>query len=311
MRKLNLRLFDEGAQGVTQGAAAPEAEGQKSAASAETGEAPVLRTRRGTPIYAPKQTPESPKEVRAAGKEDSPQGEETFDSLIKGKFRNEYNANVQKIVQSRLKNSKSAEETIGKLAPLLAEVGKRYGVDTSDLTKVDFDKLAENVVTDRKYLEEEAQNKGVDVNQLRNVKELEYQNKLTARKLSKSIQEQQNRIRFNRIANEGTAVKAVYPSFSLTDEIQNPAFLRLVNNNVPVRTAYEVVHKDQIMAGAMQYTAQKVQQKVANSIRAQAARPVENGVTSQAASVTEADIRTKQYREQIKQRVRRGERVVL
>lgn len=51
----------------------------------------------------------------------------------------------------------------------------------------------------------------------------------------------------------------------------------LLRSGVDARTAYEVVHKDEIIGGAMQYTAQRVQEKVVNDIRARGMRPPENG----------------------------------
>ena len=93
--------------------------------------------------------------------------------------------------------------------------------------------------------------------------------------------------------------------------MQNPQFVQLLRSNVDVRTAYEVVHKDDIIHGAMQFTAQKTAQKLADSIIANGARPAENGNSSQGATVVKSDVSqlSKADREEIIRRVRRGEKI--
>ena len=99
--------------------------------------------------------------------------------------------------------------------------------------------------------------------------------------------------------------KQVYPSFDLRAEMQNPQFVDLLKSNVDVRTAYEVLHKDEIIPAAMQFTAQKVEQKLTNKIIANGARPTENGIHSQSAAQVKSDVSqlTKEDRREIAKRV--------
>jgi hypothetical protein len=110
---------------------------------------------------------------------------------------------------------------------------------------------------------------------------------------------------------ESDATKAVYPSFDLQTEMQNPRFTELLRNNVDVRTAYEVLHKDEIIPAAMQFTAKAVEQKLTNKIIANGARPVENGNSSQGATVVKSDVSqlSKADRAEIIRRVQRGEKI--
>jgi hypothetical protein len=103
----------------------------------------------------------------------------------------------------------------------------------------------------------------------------------------------------------------VYPSFDLRAEMQNPQFVDLLRNNVPVRTAYEVIHKDDIIAGAMQFAAKTAEQKVTNKVIANGARPAENGNSSQGATVVKSDVSqlSKADRQEIIRRVQRGEKI--
>ena len=110
---------------------------------------------------------------------------------------------------------------------------------------------------------------------------------------------------------QADALKSVYPTFSLEAELQNPRFTDLLRSNVDVRTAYEVLHKDEIIPAAMQFTAKTVEQKLTNKIIANGARPTENGISAQSASVVKSDVSqlSKADRQEIIRRVSRGEKI--
>lgn len=112
-------------------------------------------------------------------------------------------------------------------------------------------------------------------------------------------------------------VKQAYGSFDLRNEINDPEtgerFLGLLRSGVDVKTAYEVIHKDDIIGGAMQYTAQQVEKRTVDAIRARGMRPQENGGSSAAAVIRKTDPKsfTRKDREEISRRVLRGERIEL
>jgi hypothetical protein len=78
-----------------------------------------------------------------------------------------------------------------------------------------------------------------------------------------------------------------------------------------VRTAYELTHKDEIIAGAMQFTAKTVEKKIADKIAANGARPTENGLNSQSASLTKSDVSQLSKADilDIQRKVARGEKI--
>ena len=92
---------------------------------------------------------------------------------------------------------------------------------------------------------------------------------------------------------------------------KNPEFLKLLQSGVDVGSAYLVIHKDEIIPAAMQYTAKTVEQKLTNKIIAGGARPTENGNSSQSASVVKSDVSqlSKADRAEIIRRVQRGEKI--
>ena len=110
---------------------------------------------------------------------------------------------------------------------------------------------------------------------------------------------------------QADATKQVYPSFNLETEMQNDAFVDLLRANIDVRTAYEVTHKDEIIAGAMQFTAKTVESKIAKKVAANGARPAENGMSSQGAALTKSDVSQLSNQDiyDVYRRVARGEKV--
>lgn len=107
------------------------------------------------------------------------------------------------------------------------------------------------------------------------------------------IREREDRLR-NRISGwlkESGEVRELYPDFDFRNELRSSAlFARLVLSGAPVKSAYEIVHKDEIISGAMAYTADKVREQVVKNIEAKGRRPLENGISSESAVMTAIDV---------------------
>lgn len=229
-----------------------------------------------------------------------------FERLIKGEYKDLYDARVQDTIRRRLKGN---EETVNKykaLAPTLDMLAHKYGVKADDI-----DALNKAIEEDDTYYEEEAMSKGITVEQLKEIRKLERENTV----LKKQMQEQESRENANKLYAEwmrqSEEIKGVYPSFDLRAEMSNPQFVDLLRNHIDMRTAYEVLHKDEIIPAAMQFTAKKVEQKMVNKIMANGARPTENGMNAQSASLVKSDVSqlSKADRDEIVRRVQRGERI--
>jgi hypothetical protein len=76
--------------------------------------------------------------------------------------------------------------------------------------------------------------------------------------------------------------------FDLRTELANPAFENLIKNNVNIQTAYEVIHKDEIITGAMAATAKQVEQK-AESLQRSAHKTVSNPLGGQRVFMTDTE----------------------
>lgn len=303
IRRLDLQLFADGAGAGggdtggavgTTGVTAPAAEVHKTGAK----QSPLAHV-----VYG-KQAEEAPAaEVQKPTTEDRTA---KFEEMIKGEYKDLYDQRVQDTIQKRLKSSKETVDKYEALVPTLEIIAKKYGVDATDAKA-----LAKAVEEDASYFEEEALELGISVEQLKEKKRMERENA----DLKKQLEEQSRRDSANRVyaqwMEQAEKAKAIYPHFNFQTEMQNPQFVQLLRSNVDVRTAYEVCHKDDIIHGAMQFTAQQVSQKMADKIIANGARPAENGNSSQGATVVKSDVSqlSKADREEIIRRVQRGEKI--
>lgn len=233
--------------------------------------------------------------------------EAEFEKLIKGEYKDLYDARMQDTIQKRLKGQKETVDKYEALAPTLDTLAKKYGVDASDI-----DALNKAIEEDDAYYEEEALEKGVTVEQLKQIRKMERENAEL-----KKLRDEQNakEAAEKKVAGwmeESKQVKAIYPQFDLRSEMQNSKFIDLLRvPGVDVRTAYELTHKDEIIAGAMQFTAKTVEKKIADKIAANGARPIENGLNSQSASLTKSDVSQLSKADilDIQRRVARGEKI--
>ena len=226
----------------------------------------------------------------------------------------EYQKEMQRVVQSRLRSAKGAEDAMGKLAPALDLIARKYGQDPA---KPDYEALAQAIRDDDSYFEDDALENGTAMGE---TKEKVLNDLDTARQQrveAQTIEEQRFQQHIAQLEQQGERMKSVFPNFNLMQELQNPAFARMTAPNVgiSVEDAYYAVHRKEIMSAGMQVTAQKTASMISNSIQAGSRRPAEAGVTGQAPSVTTFDYKnaSKEQRAALKQRIRsaaaRGEKV--
>lgn len=122
---------------------------------------------------------------------------------------------------------------------------------------------------------------------------------------------QQRRAReaFAALERSAPEVQAVYRGFDWQREVENGEFARLIAAGVAPRTAYEVVHREEILRAAMAYAARQTARHTAHRAAANARRAAENGRHS--AAVTAADPRrlTSPELADIRRRVMDGEKI--
>ncbi len=226
----------------------------------------------------------------------------------------EYNKQMQSVVQSRLRSAKGAEEALGKVTPALELLARKYNLDPAN---IDYEALAKKISDDDGYYEDKALSMGVSVETAKKIDQQERDTQRQQREEARNLQDQKLRQHFDKLQQQGEAMKKVFPNFDLRTELQNTAFARMTSPNVgiSVEDAYYAVHRNEIQTAAMQATAQKTAQKISNSIQAGSRRPDEAGASGQAPSVTTFDYSkaTREQREAFKKRIyeaaSRGEKV--
>lgn len=242
------------------------------------------------------------------------QTEPTWDDLIKGKFKDDYNRSVKDAVSKRFKNQRDLQAQIDMIDPMVKALAQRYGVAANADGSIPIDRLSEVFMADDQMYEKEAFERGMSVEDLKQIKKLEAEN-LQLRHASEQTQKQKE---WDEVLRQGDETKQFYPNFDLDTEMQNPQFGRLLatmqRSGFPnaVRTAYEAVHRDEIMGGAMKYAVSQTEAKISNSIQSGMRRPQENGTSHQSSAsvgaidpskLTKADI------DDLKRRAERGEKI--
>ena len=230
-----------------------------------------------------------------------------FEKLIKGEYKDLYDAKMQDTIQRRLKGTKETVDKYNSLTPMFEKLSAKYGVDATDV-----DALMKAIDEDDSYYEQEALDRGISVDELKRVKNIERENA----ELNRQLKQQRDKENADRTVAEwirqSEQVKSLYPSFNLEAELQNPKFVQLINApGVDVRSAFEIIHKDEIIGGAMQFAVKNAEKKLTAKVIANGARPSENGISSQGASVTKSDVSklTSADIDEVKRKLARGEKI--
>lgn len=189
--------------------------------------------------------------------------DEEFADLINGRFKEQFTRKTQAIIDKRFKQTKGLEEYKQRVSPVVESLMKKYGVeDGNEGNLLDFIKEKEKTPVNTPPENEVVSERGKNLRS----------------KISSWVKQSED-------------VKNTYPDFDLRKELRdNKLFSQLLLGGVPLKAAYETVHKDEILSGAMAYTADKVREQVVKGIEAKGRRPIENGVSSESAVVTSVDV---------------------
>ena len=117
--------------------------------------------------------------------------------------------------------------------------------------------------------------------------------------LAAQAQETERYLAYRELQMQARALRTEYPDFDLDRELENPAFVRLLNSAVDPRTAYEVVHHRELCRREAQ-------------LARNAARPQENGLAAAPAALARPDPRalSPQERKALRRRAAKGGEIV-
>ncbi len=209
-----------------------------------------------------------------------------FESLIKGEYKDLYDKRVQDTIQKRLKGSAGIVQKYRELSPALELLGQRYGVDATDPEAL------------RRAIQEDAPASGDE-------------EESKAPEQTETLRQERARRQLSDWLRQAEVTKSRYPSFDLQQEARDPRFRSLLRSGVPLQTAFEVLHQQEILPAAMAYSARRAEERMADSVIAGQLRPAEGAMGGQSPVLSKRDVKclTRAERDEIDRRVARGEKI--
>lgn len=240
----------------------------------------------------------------------NPETTVSFDDLIKGEYKKDFKKATSDIVKKRVKGIQTkldeANARNEALAPMLQALGDKYSVASDD-----YEGLTQAILNDKELYEQEAIERGMDVDTLMSIKGIERENQMLKQREQELYEEEQMRENFAKIEKQADELQSIYPNFNLADEMDNIEFVKMLDLGFSVKSAYEALHIDDLQAIQAQAIESKATEKVVNTIKANAKRPSENGLKSQPGNKVNNDINSlsQQDIDDFIERARQGEKI--
>lgn len=301
--KLNLQLFGEGGDGGD--SAGEGSEGTAGEIGIE--EVPARIPERARKAYADAVAKNKPK-AKAEAKPNPTEAPEakaektSYADLIKSdEYKEEHKAYMDKTIQDRFKKYKGIEEENKKMASALDIVANKYGVDRASETFLDD--LAAKINSDDSYYEDYAMQHDISVEDAKEV--LNLKNEIARRNQEDARKEANERLAAEEAEREAAMqkemealrasaakTKEMYPSFNLETEMQNEKFRVIcAATHGDTNAAYWACHHAELKQAEGLAASRQASIQAANTIAANKSRPIENGLSSQASTITKTDWR--------------------
>lgn len=308
--RMNLCLFGEGAAAGAPagGSAEGSATGSNAGVAAQKTQPEKvvygIQENEGAVVENNTQAEENTTKNDAQTQSDPVDKGKAFEDMIKGEYKAEFDARVKQILDRRFKAQDDLEKFKADSQEILDIMYAKYGVK-------DLKSLQKAVQDDDSYFEEAAEAENLTVEQYKYKLKLEKENAQLKQAEQEAERVRQARNMYAQWQTQSESLKTRYPNFSLEKEAQNPQFVRLLQNGIDVKTAFETIHHDEILSGAMLQTANAVRKNVTDSIKARGLRPSENGINAQAGVIVKNDVSklTPKDRAEIARRARMGETI--
>ena len=290
--RLNLQLFAEGGDG---------GDGGSASATGDTGVSipgeniPAHIPERAKKFYqtavektqTKKESPTKPAEPSQATNETKTTEKMSYADLIKSDdYKDEHKAYMDKTISDRLKKYKGLEDNYGKAKATLDIVANKYGVNPDDENFLEV--LNQKIEADDSYYENYAMEHDVSTEEARKIVTME--RKVAQIEAEKQAQAKQEAMRqqFMLLRQNAEKTKQQFPNFDLDAEMQSDKFRRLcAANNGDTTSAYMACHWDEIIPAQVQMATRQVQEQTAKAVASNKARPIENGMSSNAPSVVQ------------------------
>lgn len=221
----------------------------------------------------------------------------------------EYSAKMSEVIAARTAKLKPIADGMEQLAPALALLSKKYGIEAND-----YAALSKAVVDDDAYYEDRAMEMGVTTDVVKQLESAARMTEMAEQQRQHFINEQKLQEHLAKLNQQAIALREKYPNFDLRKELDNPVFRRMTapDQMFTLEDAYELVHRDEIKASIRQAAAEASKAQISKAIQANKSRPAEGGASkSNSASVGSFDYKTatREQREALKARIRAGEKI--
>lgn len=231
---------------------------------------------------------------------------QAFKELIEGEYKDQYAEAFQSAFNRRFKETKGMEQTIAAQKPVLDMMFQKYGITDGDVSN-----LQAAIEGDTTMWENAADEAGLTVEQYKAMQKLERENAELRLMREREKGQQQAQQRLNQWYAEAEKVKEMYPTFDFQREVASRDFQGLLRSGLSVQQAYELVHMEEIKAGTARAAAETAGAQMKANIQRKAARPTENGTSSQSAVIVKNDVHnlSRADRAEIARRAQRGEKI--
>lgn len=193
------------------------------------------------------------------------------DILEDSEYKAQFDAQVQSIIQRRLRGRQDAENRLQRLSPVLSALERRYCTDDGGIEAMDAEALAALIL----------EGESPEQRELKRQRAMAHLDGLTA---------------------QAAALRDSFPDFELLRELENPEFIRLTapHTGLSLEDAYYALHRKEINEA----TARDSLRAVTRAVSAGSIRPRELA-GGQAATTQTDDPRTmsRQQREALKKRI--------
>ena len=213
----------------------------------------------------------------------------SYDDLIKSDdYKADHKAYMDKAIGDRLKKYKGIETELGKHKSLLETVALKYGVNPEDENF--FDVLSQKIDEDDSYYEKYAMEHDISADEARRIVTMERKAAQYDAQQEEMARQEQARQQIMVLRQNAEKTKAQFPDFDLDTEMQDERFRRLCAvNNGDTTAAYMACHWNEILPATVQRASKQIQAQTAQAVASNKARPIENGISSQAPSVVQQD----------------------
>lgn len=257
----------------------------------------------------------------------------SFEELIHDdEYKQQFQSKTEGIVRERVGKLQTElsglREEREKLRPMLLGMAMELGMDTSDPDKLDIEGIVRAYRSDAQNYRKSAEQRGTDAESAmsavnaavdqsilqRRVGELEREKKQSA---EQAMREQILSRHVAQLRTQEAELKKAVPEFSLEKELNDPTtgeqFRRLTQpgSGLSVQDAYRLIHWKEIEEARQAEANRKAMETVAASMARGAQRPRENDPTAGTGTHQYVPYgqRSKAELDEIKKRVKRGEKV--